>query len=314
MIVVTGGAGFIGSNLVHALNAGGRTDILVVDDLRDGHKFTNLAGATIADYRDRDEFRALVADRAAALDGVELVYHLGACSDTTQWDGRFMMETNYAYSRDLLAYCQAQAVPFVYASSAAVYGTGHRFAEEPDNEQPLNIYGWSKLVFDQHVRRLLPTSRARVVGLRYFNVYGPRERHKGRMASVVQHFDQQLRGGERIKLFGASHGVAAGEQRRDFVHVDDAVAVTLWAGTQARASGIYNCGTGSASSFNAVARAVVAWHGRGDIEYIPFPSDLEQAYQSHTEADLERLRGMGCAVPFRSIADGVPAYLEWLNG
>ncbi len=314
MIVVTGGAGFIGSNLVQALNRDGRDDIILVDDLHDGRKALNLADCRIADYLAREACLQRLLDGEGFGEEVETVYHLGACSDTTEWDGRLMMEHNFAFSRAMFTWCTAHGVPLVYASSAAVYGAGSVFAEEPGNEHPLNVYGYSKLAFDQYVRARMAHVESPVIGLRYFNVYGPREQHKGRMASVVFHFDRQLAEAGRVRLFGASHGYAAGEQRRDFIHVDDAVAVTRWcAGQPAGSSGIYNCGTGRAASFNAVAAAIVGWHGRGSVEYIEFPPDLEGAYQAHTEADLTRLRAAGFAGTFRDVAQGVPEYLSWLN-
>ncbi len=312
MIVVTGGAGFIGANLVRALNARGRDDILLVEDLQDGRKALNLADCRIGDYFDRDEWRALVDGRGVAPE-IECVYHLGACSDTTNWDGRMMMANNFAFSRATFEFCVARGIPLVYASSAAVYGTGREFREAPDCERPLNVYGWSKLVFDQYVRRRLPSVTSTVMGLRYFNVYGPREAHKGRMASVALHLHRQLLADGRVRLFGASHGCAPGEQRRDFVHVDDVVDVTLWCAAQpASSAGIYNCGTGRAEPFNAVARAVLDFHGRGTLEYIDFPADLVDAYQAYTEADLSRLRAVGYAGRLRDVATGVREYLHWL--
>ncbi|MGE0858743.1 MAG: ADP-glyceromanno-heptose 6-epimerase [Gammaproteobacteria bacterium] len=312
MIVVTGGAGFIGANLVRALNARGRDDILLVEDLQDGRKALNLADCRIGDYFDRDEWRALVDGRGVAPE-IECVYHLGACSETTNWDGRMMMANNFAFSRATFEFCVARGIPLVYASSAAVYGTGREFREAPDCERPLNVYGWSKLVFDQYVRRRLPAVSSPVLGLRYFNVYGPRETHKGRMASVALHLHRQLLEDGRVRLFGASHGCAPGEQRRDFVHVDDVVNVTLWCAAQpSSVSGIYNCGTGRAEPFNAVARAVLDFHGRGALEYIDFPADLVGAYQAYTEADLTRLRAAGYAGRARDVATGVREYLHWL--
>ncbi|MEQ8659365.1 MAG: ADP-glyceromanno-heptose 6-epimerase [Gammaproteobacteria bacterium] len=314
MIVVTGGAGFIGSNLVRTLNARGRDDILVVEDLSDGHKALNLADCRIADYLDHAECRRLLDGGGALAAAVETVFHLGACSDTTEWDGRFMMERNFAFSRALFEHCAARAIPLVYASSAAVYGAGNGFTEEPVNERPLNVYGYSKLVFDQYVRRRLPALGSPVVGLRYFNVYGPREQHKGRMASVAWHLNRQLDEDGRLRLFGASHGCAAGEQRRDFVHVDDVVDVTLWAATLPVAhAGIYNCGSGRAETFNAVARAIVATRGAGVIEYIEFPDGLRAAYQAYTCADLTRLRAAGYAGVPRDVARGVGEYVRWLS-
>ncbi|MBI2799410.1 MAG: ADP-glyceromanno-heptose 6-epimerase [Gammaproteobacteria bacterium] len=312
MIVVTGAAGFIGSNLVHALNRRGRSDIVVVDDLTDGRKFVNLVDADIADFISPTEFLRHFAQPSTYAE-VELVYHLGACSDTTEWNGRLMLESNYEYSKTLLSACQARDIGLIYASSAAVYGASRICIETAAHERPLNVYGYSKLLFDRYVRHRLASARAPIIGLRYFNVYGPREQHKARMASVVWHFNQQMQAHARVKLFGASHGVESGEQRRDFIHVEDAVAVTLWCGEQRTASGIYNCGTGGAASFNDVANAVLAWHQHGRIEYIPFPADLLAAYQSHTCADLGNLRTAGFHGEFQSVQSGIKAYLDWLN-
>lgn len=310
MIVVTGAAGFIGSNLVHALNAAGRQDIVAVDDLTDGRKFENLADCTIADYFDKAEFLRLL-DTEPGRFTAECFYHLGACSDTTEWDGRYMMENNFAYSRRLHEFCTAHAIPLVYASSAAVYGGGGGFRESPEDERPLNVYGYSKLAFDQYARRARARQTATVIGLRYFNVYGPREAHKGRMASVAWHFHTQLESGNRVRLFRGSHGYADGEQRRDFVHVDDVVDVTRWCGSAPQAvSGVYNCGTGRAETFNAVAEAVIGWHGAGEIEYVDFPADLAAAYQAFTEADLSALRAAGYDGTFRDVARGVRDYLD----
>ena len=314
MIVVTGGAGFIGSNLVHALNARGCDDIVLVEDMTDGRKCANLADARIADYFDRDDWYALVRGNGGRDLGIRAVYHLGACADTTAWDGRRMMADNYASSRALFEYCTGNGIPLVYASSAAVYGGADAFSEDPVNERPLNVYAWSKLVFDQFVRKRLAGVESLVAGVRYFNVYGPREQHKGRMASVAWHLWQQHRADGHVRLFGASHGVGPGEQRRDFVHVDDAVAVTLWLGEQDRAaSGIYNCGSGRAEPFNAIARAILDFYGRGTLDYVDFPADLLAAYQPYTCADLTRLRAAGCALPMRDVAAGVREYLRWLD-
>ena len=314
MIVVTGGAGFIGSNLVHTLNARGRDDIVLVEEFSDGRKCANLADARIADYFDRDEWLALMRANGGQDLDIECVYHLGACSDTTNWDGRMMMDNNFSYSRALFDYCTARGIPLVYASSAAVYGRGSRFREEPAFEHPLNVYGYSKLAFDQYVRHKLPRTKSLVAGLRYFNVYGPREQHKGRMASVALHLHRQLEQDGRVRLFGASHGYGPGEQRRDFVHVDDVVDITLWLGAQGHgASGIYNCGTGRAEPFNAIAAAVLEFHRRGTLEYIDFPADLVGAYQAFTEADLSRLRAAGYTSALRDIATGVREYLHWLT-
>jgi len=311
MIIVTGGAGFIGSNIVMGLNAKGINDILVVDDLSDGTKFKNLVDATIADYMDKDQFLAKVEAGGFAGVAIEALFHEGACSSTTEWDGKFMMENNYEYSKSLLHFCQAQSIPFIYASSASVYGGGSVFKEELSNEAPLNVYGYSKFLFDQYVRGQTLTSQ--VIGLRYFNVYGPREQHKGSMASVAFHLNNQLLEKGDIKLFAGCDGYADGEQLRDFVYVDDVVAVNLWFLDNPEVSGIFNLGTGRSQPFNDVAQAVLAYHQRGELSYIPFPDHLVGHYQSFTEADLEALRQAGCEHEFKTVAEGVAAYMQWLN-
>ncbi len=313
MIVVTGGAGFIGSNIVRALNARGREDIVVVDDLRDGTKFVNLARSSIADYRDRDDFLADILSGREPAGELEAVFHQGACSATTEWDGRYMMRNNYEYSRHLLEWCRRRGAQFIYASSAAVYGDGTVFREHPDFEAPLNVYGWSKLLFDQHVRRLGETAGVQVAGLRYFNVYGPGEQHKGSMASVAFHLHGQMREGDVVRLFEGCDGYGDGEQRRDFVHVDDAVAVNLWLLDNPLVSGVFNVGTGASAPFNAVARAVIAAHARGRIEYLPFPEHLVGRYQSFTEADIGALRAAGYQAPFASVEQGVARYMQVLG-
>lgn len=313
VIVVTGGSGFIGSNLVHAFSAESPTpDLLVVDHLKNGRKYRNLLGSAVADYLDRDDFLAMVERDDAALAGVRAVIHQGACSTTTEWDGQYMLRNNFEYSKKLLHWCLRRSVPLIYASSASVYGNGREFREDPANEAPLNVYGYSKKLFDDYVRRLLPRARSQVVGLRYFNVYGPREGHKGSMASVAFHFDRQVRELSAVRLFEGSDGYGPGEQRRDFVHVADVVAVNRWLLAHPEVSGIFNVGTGRAQTFNEVAYAVIGYHDRGRIEYIPFPSSLVGSYQSFTEADLTSLRAAGYTAPFRPVEHGVPEYLAWL--
>ncbi|MCL5261660.1 MAG: ADP-glyceromanno-heptose 6-epimerase [Gammaproteobacteria bacterium] len=313
MIIVTGGAGFIGSNLVKGLNALGRHDVLVVDDLTDGRKFRNIVDAQILDFKDKEVFLQKIVQDDVCGEKIEAIFHLGACSTTTEWNGHYMMQNNYEYSKTLLHYCMDKHIPFIYASSAAIYGGNGVFAEYPQNEQPLNVYGYSKLLFDQYVRRVLPKLKSQVVGLRYFNVYGPREQHKGSMASVALHFNQQLKDSGKIQLFQGSGGYADGEQQRDFVFVNDVVKVNLWFWQNHGKSGIYNVGTGQAQTFNVVANAVIDWHGHGKIAYIPFPDNLRAAYQSYTQADLTLLRQSGYKDNFTTVQDGVKSYLDWLN-
>lgn len=313
MIIVTGGAGFIGSNLVKTLNERGRRDIIVVDDLSDGRKFVNLADCEIADYLDKDDFLARLSAGEDFAAPVDAVFHEGACSTTTEWDGRFMMQNNYEYSKVLLHYCLERRIPFLYASSASVYGGGSVFSERREHEQPLNVYGYSKFLFDQYVRRLLPSAESQIVGFRYFNVYGPREQHKGGMASVAFHVNNQVKESGVARLFEGCDGYANGEQRRDFVYVADAVAVNLWFMEHPGKSGIFNLGTGRSQPFNDVAAAVIAHHGRGEIQYIPFPEHLKGAYQSFTEADISALREAGYTAPFKSVEEGVADYMQWLN-
>jgi len=313
MSIVTGGAGFIGSNLVKGLNERGYRDILVVDDLTDGTKFNNIADCQIADYLDKDEFLRKVENKQLA-EYVQAIFHLGACSTTTEWDGRYMMATNYHYSKTLFHYCTELGLPFIYASSAAVYGAGTVFNEAPENERPLNVYGYSKLLFDQYVRRHWQDISSQVVGLRYFNVYGPREAHKGSMASVAFHLNRQLQETGEVKLFAGCDGYADGEQRRDFIYVEDAVKAKLWFLDNPDKSGIFNLGTGRAQPFNDIAQAVLAWHGSGTLRYIAFPEHLRGHYQSYTQADISALREAGYTEPFKTVAEGVTAYLDWLNG
>ena len=326
-IVVTGAAGFIGSNIIKGLNARGIDEIIAVDDLTEGDKFRNLADLQIADYVDAEDFYELFAE--GAYGQVEAVFHEGACSDTMELDGKFMMDNNYTLSCELFHTCQAQGTRLLYASSAATYGGSDTFRESPEFERPLNVYGYSKLLFDQRLRRELgagfKNAQTQVAGFRYFNVYGPREQHKGRMASVAFHQFHQFRNEGKVKLFGEYGGYGPGGQMRDFVYVDDVVAVNLWFFDHPGKSGLFNLGTGRAQPFNDVALSVVQTlqadaapatlaqaQARQLIDYITFPSALVGKYQSYTQADLTALRAAGCDLPFADVATGVASYMNWL--
>ncbi|MGH8727215.1 MAG: ADP-glyceromanno-heptose 6-epimerase [Burkholderiales bacterium] len=322
-IVVTGAAGFIGSNLVKALNGRGEHNIIAVDDLTRGDKFKNLVNCEIADYFDKETFLSELM--AGAFDGqLEAVFHQGACSDTMESDGRYMMQNNYRYSLALLDHCQGDEVPFIYASSAAVYGAGNVFREAREHEAPINVYGYSKFLFDQKVRRRLHERTSQIVGLRYFNVYGTGEAHKGRMASVARQFFEQYRTNRKVRLFEGSGGFDAGEQKRDFISIEDVCKVNLFFLDNAGKSGIFNVGTGTAASFNEVAAAVInACDGNdegagslvqnGKIEYIPLPAGLKEKYQSYTKADIQCLREAGYETAFVDVKQGVHEYVKRLN-
>ena len=312
MIIVTGGAGFIGSNQVKQLNELGREDIIVVDDLSEGTKFKNIADCTIMDYFDKEEFPEKLNQLTDH--GIDIIFHQGACSTTTEWDGKFMLENNFTYTKTLFEFCVNNKIPFVYASSAAVYGGNKVFRESSENELPLNVYGYSKLLFDQYVRQNWgKTKNTQVVGLRYFNVYGPHEQHKESMASVAWHLNNQIKEAGKVKLFAGCDGYADGEQQRDFVYVGDVVKVNHWLMENPQVNGIFNLGTGRAQTFNDVANAVLKWHGKGVLEYIPFPDQLVGHYQSFTEADISALRSAGYTHKFKSVEQGIKDYLDLIN-
>jgi len=325
-IVVTGAAGFVGSNLVRALNARGENRILAVDHLERGDKFKNLASSEIADYLDKTEFRRRV-EEGDFDDSIDAIFHQGACSDTMESDGQYMMENNYRYSLSLLDFCLEEEVPFIYASSGAVYGASTTFREDRRYEAPLNVYGYSKFLFDQAVRRRLAEAGSQVAGFRYFNVYGPNEWHKGRMASVAWHFFNQYLAQGKVRPFEGSGGYANGEQQRDFVSVEDVAKVNLHFLDHPEVSGIFNVGTGRAQTFNDVALATINTCRRakgepavalaeaqkqGLIEYAPFPDALRGKYQNFTQADVGALRRAGYTVPLLTVEEGVGRYVKQL--
>lgn len=311
MIILTGGAGFIGSNLLKRLNELDEEDILIVDNLKKSDKYRNLVGARFKDYIGKSEFLDVIA--ANKLDGVTAIFHQGACTDTLEYDGDYMMRNNFDYSKSLLHYALEKRLPFVYASSAATYGHAEVATEEPKNEYPLNIYGYSKLVFDQYVRGLMPHISSTVVGLRYFNVYGTGEAHKGKMSSMVYQFYQQVMATGVARLFGGIGPYGPGEQTRDHVYVKDLVEINLFFWQRDPVQAIVNAGTGRNRSWNEVAQAIIKTVGQGKIEYFDFPENLKDKYQFNTRADLTQLRALGYDKPFYDLEAGVPDYLATLE-
>ncbi|MFP3019490.1 MAG: ADP-glyceromanno-heptose 6-epimerase [Arsenophonus sp.] len=309
MIIVTGGAGFIGSNIVKGLNDIGRNDIIVVDNLKNGIKFINLVDLDIADYIDKEDFIDNIIS-CSNMGKIDVIFHEGACSSSSEWNGQYVMNNNYEYSKKLFHYCIEKGIVFLYASSAATYGgRSDRFIEDSQYEKPLNIYGYSKFLFDQYVRNLLPKITSQVCGFRYFNVYGPREGHKGNMASIAFNLNKQINQKKRPKLF-----VDSEKFKRDFIHVSDVVSVNLWCWKN-KISGIFNCGKGKADSFQEVADAVISFHKEKNIlvEYISFPDELKHFYQIFTQADLTKLQNIGYDKPFKTLEEGISDYMKWLN-
>jgi ADP-L-glycero-D-manno-heptose 6-epimerase len=313
MYIVTGGAGFIGANIVRALNGRGIDDILVVDDLSNGYQFNNLVNYNIRDYMDKKTFLSMIENRRLESSRIIAIIHQGACSSTIEWDGKYMMENNYHYSKRLLHFCLDERIPFLYASSAATYGHSTTFIEKREYEVPVNVYGYSKFQFDQYIRKVIPKAKSQIIGLKYFNVYGQHEKHKESMASFVYQCYKQFKSFKYLCLFNSYDGYKSGEQSRDFIYVKDVAKVNLWFLDHSWISGIFNCGTGQTESFNRVANIIIEHYGEGEIKYTEFPNHLKGYYQSYTKANLDKLRSAGCDMQFKSIDKGVKDYLIWLD-
>ena len=312
-VIVTGGAGFIGSNLLRSLNAAGERDILLVDHLGSSEKWKNLVGTSYADYLDKVEFRARF--RAEGLRGTQVVYHLGACSATTELDAGYLMDNNTRYTRELCEAALAAGARFVYASSGATYGDGSLGYDDADaltpRLAPLNMYGYSKQAFDLWALAGGLFTEGHIVGLKYFNVYGPGEDHKGEMRSVVHKAFHQIRARGSVQLFRSHREeYADGEQRRDFVYVADAVAVTRFFGETAAPGGLYNVGTGTARTWIDLARAVFTAMGEEPaIDFIAMPAALRAKYQYETCATTAKLRAAGYTAAFHTLEAGVADYV-----
>lgn len=311
MIIVTGGSGLIGSNIIKQLNQKGEDKIILVDDLENGTKVHNISDLNIYDYWDKQD---LIHNLNELNHKIEGIFHLGANSKTTEWDGKHLMKNNYEYSKDLLNWCIDNNILFVYASSASVYGTrDSNFKESREFESPLNMYAYSKFQFDQYARNKIAQGNNKIIGLRYFNVFGPRESHKGFMASTIFHFYNQLKESGSLRLFEGTNGIENGEQMRDFVFVEDCAKVNLWFLENQDNAGIFNVGTGVPRTFNDIANSIIRYFGHGSIEYIPFPEKLKGVYQNYTCADLEALRNIGYYEKFLTLEEGITKYLDWLE-
>ena len=311
MIIVTGGAGFIGTNLVRSL-LNLNKKILIVEEIdRYTNKFQNIKNLDIVDCVAHDIFlKDLLNDKYK--NKIEYIFHLGACSKTTEPDRNYIMDVNLNYSKRLLEYAANNKINMVYASSASVYGSGNTFKEDSKNESSLNYYSESKLLFDNYVRDNFGKISSQIVGMRYFNVYGPYEQHKEVMSSVIFHFYNQLLNKGMLKLFRGSHGYGDGEQRRDFVFVKDTIDIKVWF-MKNNISGIYNIATGKSRTFNDVANCVIDYFGSGHIEYIDFPNGLEKQYQAFTEADMTNLNIAGYSGKPTELEDGIKSYLSFLT-
>lgn len=314
MIIVTGGAGFIGSNIVKGLNDRGRDDILIVDDLTEMVKFKNIQGLKALDYMDKNDFAAALANGKFDDAKIDVIFHEGACSDTMEYNGKYMMENNFEYTKNLMHFALKKKIQLLYASSASTYGSGkHGFSEKPACEEALNVYAFSKLFFDNYARRYFDNAESQLVGLRYFNVYGPQENHKGKMASMIFQMFNQWKVEGKVKLFEGFDGYGNGEQTRDFIYVKDVVKVNFFFWDHPELKGIYNCGTGHAHTFNTLAKGVLKHFGSGELEYVPFPEVLKGKYQSFTEADSSKLLAAGYDGGFTNIEEAIAEYCALLD-
>ena len=314
MIIVTGGAGFIGSNIVKGLNDRGREDILIVDDLTEMVKFKNIQGLKALDYMDKDDFATALANGKFDNVKIDVIFHEGACSDTMEYNGKYMMENNFEYTKNLMHFALKKKIQLIYASSASTYGSGkHGFSEKPACEEALNVYAFSKLFFDNYARRYFDNAESQLVGLRYFNVYGPQENHKGKMASMIFQMFNQWKAEGKVKLFEGFDGYGNGEQTRDFIYVKDVVKVNFFFWDHPELKGIYNCGTGNAHTFNTLAKGVLKYFGSGELEYVPFPEVLKGKYQSFTEADSSKLLAAGYDGGFTDIEEAIAEYCALLD-
>ena len=314
MIIVTGGAGFIGSNIVKGLNDRGREDVLIVDNLTNMVKFKNIQGLKALDYMDKNDFIAAIKNGKFDNEKIDVIFHEGACSDTMEYNGKYMMENNFEYTKTLMHFALKKKIQLIYASSASTYGSGkHGFSEKPACEEALNVYAFSKLFFDNYVRRYFDNAESQIVGLRYFNVYGPQENHKGKMASMIFQMFNQWKAEGKVKLFEGIDGYGNGEQVRDFVYVKDVVKVNFFFWDHPELKGIYNCGTGHAHTFNTLAKGVLKYFGSGELEYVPFPEVLKGKYQSFTEADSSKLLAAGYDGGFTDIEEAIAEYCALLD-
>src|SRR3989339_1245440 len=313
MIVVTGGAGFIGSAIVWKLNKLGQDKIIIVDELGKDEKWKNLNGLKYSDFYHKDDFMGLVLQRGLPFKATAIL-HLGACSSTTEKDADFLIDNNYHYSQELAKYCLENGVRFIYASSAATYGDGSNGYNDDENSlselRPLNMYGYSKYLFDSWIKR--NSLLDKVVGLKYFNVYGPNEYHKGEMRSVVHKAFEQVRDFGKVRLFKSYKSeYKDGEQKRDFIYVKDAVDMTLYFLDNKNKNGLYNVGTGKARTWNDLVAALFkAINKPLNIEYIELPSHLLDKYQYYTEAKIDKILREGYSKPLTSLEDGIIDYVK----